>query len=254
MLNLNDRVVIVTGAGRGIGRGIAEKLASLKATVIVNDINSDTCNNVAGEICKRGEQAIAVAGDVTNPSDVSEVVKQTIEKYGRVDILVNNAGIIGLKPFEEITLNEWTHMFHVHLTGSFLFSQAVLPYMKKSQKGKIINIASNWGQRGAAGSVHYSAVKAGVIGFTKALAREFAEFNILVNAVAPGPIETEMIEEEARLLNTSVENIRNQLTKTIPLNRLGSINDVATTIAFLASEAGDYYCGQILSPNGGEVM
>jgi 3-oxoacyl-[acyl-carrier protein] reductase len=185
---------------------------------------------------------------------VKRVVEQTIEAFGRVDILVNNAGIIGLKPFSEITLAEWNQMFQVHLTGSFLFAQEVLPYMKQNKSGKIINIASNWGQRGEAGSVHYSAVKAGIIGFTKALARELAPEGILVNAVAPGPIETDMIEEEARLLNTTAEEIRSHLTAKIPLQRLGSIQDVAVSVAFLAGETGDFYCGQVLSPNGGEVM
>jgi 3-oxoacyl-[acyl-carrier protein] reductase len=254
LFNLEGKSVIVTGSGRGIGRGIAEMFASLGAKVVINDIDGQFAQKTADHIRSQGFQAIAAPGDVTQQADVKKVVEQTAKEYGRIDVLVNNAGIIGLKPFPEITLAEWNRMLHVHLTGSFLFSQEVLPYMKEIGGGRIINIASNWGQRGEAGAVHYSAVKAGIIGFTKALARELANDHILVNAVAPGPIETDMIEEEARLLNTTAEEIRNTLTAKIPLQRLGTIQDVAYSIAFLAGEPGKFYCGQVLSPNGGEVM
>lgn len=254
MFDLNGKVVIITGSGRGIGRGIAKTLASLGARITINDLNKESAEKTALEIREAGGKAIAAPGDVTSPEQVAHVVKKTVEEFQGVDILVNNAGIIGLKAFGEITLEEWNQMFAVHLTGSFLFSQAVIPYMKKAGSGKIINIASNWGQRGAANAVHYSTVKAGIIGYTKALARELAQENIIVNAVAPGPIETEMIEEEARLLNTTVGQVRDSLTLTIPMKRLGSINDVAYSVAFLASQAGDFYCGQVISPNGGEVI
>lgn len=254
MLDLSGKAVIVTGSGRGIGRGIAQVMAALGARVAINDLDGDSAEKTAGEIRRAGGTAIAAAGDVTSPDQVAAAVEKTIKEFNTVDILVNNAGIIGLKAFGEITLEEWNRMFAVHLTGSFLFSQAVIPHMRKSGAGKIINIASNWGQRGAANAVHYSTVKAGVIGYTKALARELASENIMVNAVAPGPIETEMIEEEARLLNTTVQEVRNSLTGAIPLNRLGSIDDVAYSVAFLAGRAGNFYCGQVISPNGGEVI
>ena len=254
MSSLDGKIVIVTGGGRGIGKGIASTLASLGASVTINDIRKDNAEQTAQEICSAGGSAISAPGDVTNPDQVVEVVNKTIKKYGRVDILVNNAGIIGLVPFNEITIEEWNQMFNVHLTGSFLFSQAVLPNMTKNASGKIINISSNWGQRGAANAVHYSTMKAGIIGFTKALARELSPQNILVNAVAPGPIETEMIEEEARILNISVQEVIDDLTQTIPLAKLGSIEDVALSVAFLASSSGDFFCGQVISPNGGEVI
>jgi 3-oxoacyl-[acyl-carrier protein] reductase len=254
LFHLEGKAVIVTGSGRGIGKGIAEMLASLGAKVAINDIDEQLAQKTADHIRSQGLKAIAAAGDVAQQADVKKVVEQTVEEYGRIDVLVNNAGIIGLKPFPEITLAEWNRMFHVHLTGSFLFSQEVIPYMKSNGGGKIINIASNWGQRGEAGSVHYSTVKAGIIGFTKALARELAPDRILVNAVAPGPIETDMIEEEARLLGTTADQIRDHLSAKIPLQRLGTIRDVAVSIAFLAGETGNFYCGQVISPNGGEVM
>jgi 3-oxoacyl-[acyl-carrier protein] reductase len=254
LFHLEGKTAIVTGSGRGIGKGIAETLASLGARVTINDIDGQLAEKTAAEFRSQGFQAIAAAGDVTQPDDVKNVVKKTIEQFGQVDILVNNAGIIGLTAFADISLAEWNRMLQVHMTGSFLFSQEVLPSMKQNKGGKIINIASNWGQRGQAGSVHYCAVKAGIIGFTKALARELAPDGILVNAVAPGPIETDMIEEEARLLNTTADEIRSDLSAKIPLQRLGTIRDVAVSIAFLAGETGNFYCGQILSPNGGEVM
>ncbi|MHB1651291.1 MAG: SDR family NAD(P)-dependent oxidoreductase [Desulfitobacteriaceae bacterium] len=254
MFDLTGKVVIVTGAGRGIGKGIAEDLSSMGAIIAVNDINGDTARQVTSDIVAKGGKALALPGDVTVLADVSKVVQETVENFGKIDVLINNAGIIGLRVFEEISLAEWMQMFNVHLTGSFLFAQAVIPHMKKCGCGSIINISSNWGQRGAANAVHYSTVKAGLIGFTKALARELAPFNINVNAVAPGPIETEMIEEEARQLNSTVDEVRENLCQTIPLNRLGTIRDVALSVAFLASQAGDFYCGQVIAPNGGEVI
>jgi 3-oxoacyl-[acyl-carrier protein] reductase len=254
MFDIKDNVVIITGAGRGIGKGIAETLSGLGARLVLTDIEPDSVQDVSTALNARGGRTIAVQGDVSVPADVQQAVDKAIETFGRIDVLVNNAGIIGIQSFEAISLNEWQTMFNVHLTGSFLFSQAVIPHMKKRGCGKIINIASNWGQRGAAKAVHYSTVKAGVIGFTKALARELAESNIYVNAVAPGPIETEMLEEEARLLHKTIEEVRGELIQTIPLGRLGSIQDVAFSVAFLASEAGNFYCGQTISPNGGEVI
>jgi 3-oxoacyl-[acyl-carrier protein] reductase len=254
LFTLEGKTAIVTGSGRGIGKAIAEMLASLGANMAITDIDGQISQKTADLIRSQGFKAISVQGDVTQLADVKRVVKKTAEEFGSVDILVNNAGIMGLQSFTDITLDEWNRMLQVHLTGSFLFSQETIPYMKQNNGGKIINIASNWGQRGEAGSVHYSAVKAGIIGFTKALAREMAPHGILVNAVAPGPIETDMIEEEARLLHTTADQIRSNLTTKIPLQRLGTVRDVAVSIAFLAGETGNFYCGQVLSPNGGEVM
>ncbi|SED06701.1 SDR family NAD(P)-dependent oxidoreductase [Paenibacillus sp. GP183] len=254
MFNLEGKAVIVTGSGRGIGRGVAELFASLGANVTICDIDGQLAQQSADYIRSQGFQAMAIACDVTKQDEVKSVVEQTIKEYGRIDILVNNAGIAGNRMFPDITLTEWNRMFDVHLTGTFLFSKEVLPYMKRDGGGRIINISSNWGQRGEAGAVHYSAVKAGIIGFTKALARELAPHHILVNAVAPGPIETDMIEDEARLLGTTAEEIRMNQAAKIPLQRLGTIREVAVSIAFLAGETGNFYCGQVISPNGGEVI
>jgi len=248
MFDLAGKVAIVTGSGRGIGREIARMLVACGATVIVSDLREES---------ERTAQVLGahwVQADVTDAADVARLVQAAMDRYGRLDILVNNAGIMGLAKLEDISLDDWNRMLAVHLTGSFLCAQAALPVMKRQGYGKIINIASNWGQRGAADAVHYSTAKAGIIGFTKALAREVAAAGIFVNAVAPGPIETEMLDEEARLLGTSVDEVRQSLTATIPLGRLGRPEDVAATVCFLASAHGDFFCGQVVAPNGGEVM
>ena len=249
MLNLQGKVVIVTGSGRGIGRDIAKLMKELNADVVVSDVDSSLAKKTAELLDSSWVQA-----DVTNPDDVHKMVQHALAIYGRIDVLVNNAGIMGLSKLEDISLNEWNKMMAVHLTGTFLCSQTVLPIMKEQHSGKIINISSNWGQRGASGAVHYCTAKAGIIGFTRALAREVASNGIQVNAVAPGPIETEMIAEEARILGITVEEVRRDLTAGIPLGKLGSTRDVAAAVAYLASEMGDFFCGQIVAPNGGEVM
>ena len=250
MFNLDNKVAIVTGSARGIGKEIASLMAKLGATVIVNDINE----SMAKETTEQIGAAEAIAADVTNQDQVNDMIEQVIAKFGKIDILVNNAGIIGLDKFEDISLVNWNKMLEVHLTGTFLCSQAAVKYMKKQQFGKIINISSNWGQRGAAEAVHYSTVKAGIIGFTKALARELAADGILVNSVAPGPIDTDMIAEEAKQLGVSEEEVRQELIKTIPAGRLGKTSEIAGAIAYLSSDYGNFYCGQIIAPNGGEVI
>jgi 3-oxoacyl-[acyl-carrier protein] reductase len=250
MFNLENKVAIVTGSARGIGKEIASLMAKLGATVIVNDINEEMSKEAASQI----GAADAITADVTNTGQVTQMVERVISKFGKIDILVNNAGIIGLDKFEDITLENWNKMLSVHLTGTFLCSQAVVQHMKTQKSGKIINISSNWGQRGAAEAVHYSTVKAGIIGFTKALARELAVDGIQVNSVAPGPIDTDMIAEEAAQLGKSEEDVREDLIKTIPAGRLGKTNEIAGAVAYLASEYGDFYYGQVIAPNGGEVM
>jgi 3-oxoacyl-[acyl-carrier protein] reductase len=250
MISLENKVAIITGSARGIGKEIARLMTALGATVIVNDINEELAKVTAAEI----SAADAIMADVTNADQVNQMVERVITKFGKIDILVNNAGIIGIDKVEDITLDNWNKMLSVHLTGTFLCSQAAVKHMKKQNYGKVINISSNWGQRGAAEAVHYSTVKAGIIGFTKALARELASEGILVNSVAPGPIDTDMIAEEARMLGVSEEVVREDLTKTIPVGRLGKTSEIAGAVAYLASDYGNFYCGQIIAPNGGEVI
>lgn len=249
MFNLQGKVVIVTGSGRGIGKDIAKLLKELQAEVVISDVDASLAKTTA-----EGLGTTWVQADVTNPEAVQNLVQEVLKSYGHIDVLVNNAGIMGLSRLEDISLEQWNKMMAVHLTGTFLCSQAVLPIMKEQGSGKIINISSNWGQRGAAEAVHYCTAKAGIIGFTRALAREVAADGIQVNSVAPGPIETDMISEEARLLGTTVEEVRNTLIAGVPLGRLGSTLDVASAVAYLASSMGDFFCGQIVAPNGGEVM
>jgi 3-oxoacyl-[acyl-carrier protein] reductase len=250
MFNLENKIALVTGSARGIGKEIAAFLAAQGTKVVINDINETLLQETAKEI----GASRAIRADVTNQDEVNAMVDTIINEFNRIDLLVNNAGIIGLNKFENITLNEWNTMLNVHLNGTFLCSQAVIGPMKTQQSGKIINISSNWGQRGASEAVHYSAVKAGIIGFTKALAREVAEDGILVNSVAPGPIETEMIAEEAKLLGVTEENVRSNLIETIPTGRLGQTIEIAGAVAYLASDLGNFYCGQVIAPNGGEVI
>lgn len=248
MFDLEGKVAVVTGSARGLGRDIAQMLKQSGANVVVTDVLD------VGVATAKAMDALWVRADVTRSEQVSTLVTETMATFGHIDILVNNAGIMGLAKLEDISLEDWNRMLAVHLTGTFLCSQAVLPVLKHQQAGKIVNIASNWGQRGATDAVHYSTAKAGIIGFTKALAREVAVHHIQVNAVAPGPIETDMIAEEARILKTTVEEVRRNLSATIPLGHLGHGRDVAATVCFLASEHGDFFCGQVVSPNGGEVM
>jgi 3-oxoacyl-[acyl-carrier protein] reductase len=250
MFNLENKIALVTGSARGIGKEIAAFLSAQGAKVIINDINESVLLDTAVEI----GAVHAHKADVTNQEEVKQMMDTILSKFNRIDILVNNAGIIGLNKFEEITLAGWNNMLNVHLNGTFLCSQAVVKQMKVQKSGKIINISSNWGQRGAAEAVHYSTVKAGIIGFTKALARELAEEGILVNCVAPGPIETDMISEEAKLLGVSEEEVRLSLIETIPTRRLGKKIDIAGAVAYLASDLGNFYCGQVIAPNGGEVI
>lgn len=250
MLNLEGKVAIVTGSARGIGREIASALAKLGAKVYVNDIHKQNAERTAKEI---GAVKAAIA-DVTNQQEVNDKVEMVVREQGRVDILVNNAGIIGMNKFEDITLHEWNNLMNIHLNGTFVCSQAVHKQMKKQKYGRIINISSNWGQRGAAGAVHYSTAKAGIIGFTKALAREVVKDGILVNSIAPGPIETEMIAEEARILGVSEDDVRADLIKTIPQDRLGKPEEIAGAVCYLASDLGNFFCGQVIAPNGGEVI
>lgn len=245
---LSNRVAIVTGGGRGIGRAIALRLAEAGANVVVNDIgDAEPVEAVVGEIKAMGRQALPVLADVSSASDVDKLVEAAIAAYGRIDILVNNAGIARDQLLLRMTEEEWDRVISVDLKSVFLCTRAVLKYMVKERRGRIISIASIVGIVGNPGQANYAAAKAGIIGFTRTVAKEVASRGITVNAIAPGFIDTEMTQ---RLK----EEWKEELKKRIPLGRLGSPRDVAEAVAFLAGEEAGYITGQVLGVDGGMAI
>jgi len=241
-MNLSNRVAIVTGSARGIGRAIALRLADAGANIVVSDI--DDAEPVANEIRAKGRQSLAVKANVTSATDVEKLVEATVSNFGRVDILVNNAGITRDQLLLRMSEEEWDAVLNVNLKSVFLCTRAVLRHMLKQRWGRIISISSIVGVVGNPGQANYAASKAGIIGFTKTIAREVGSRGITANAIAPGFIETKMTQA----LN---ENQRQELMKRIPLGSLGTPQDVAEAVAFLASEEARYITGQVLGVDGG---
>jgi 3-oxoacyl-[acyl-carrier protein] reductase len=242
-----SRVALVTGAGSGIGRAIAEKLAKDGERVVVNDLNSETAEEVVARIGESGGRAAAASGDVSDPEAIVRIITAAREAYGRPEILVNNAGFLQQKRFVDLTVEDFDRMIAVHLRGTFLCTRAVLPEMLSRGGGIVINVASQLGQIGGIELCHYSAAKAGIIGLTKSLAREVSSQGVRVNAVAPGPINTELI------LGLSEEWQRAKAAE-LPLGRFGEPAEVAETVSFLVSDGAALYVGQTLGPNSGDVM
>ena len=248
MGSLRDRVSIVTGAAQGLGRAIAMELARRGSHVVVCDINLDGVKGVAEDVKTLGRKALALKVDVSRPSDVSEMVDRAAKDFGRIDILVNNAGICQVVTIEEMTDEDWDRVMAVNLKGVFLCSKAVMGIMKRQRSGRIVNMGSISGKVGGiATGANYSVSKAGVICFTKALAREMAPYGVTVNAVAPGVIETDMTLGITR--GDFSDYLRN-----IPLGVVGSADDVAYAVAFLVSDEARYITGEILDVNGGQLM
>jgi 3-oxoacyl-[acyl-carrier protein] reductase len=248
MNKLHDRVAIVTGGARGIGGAIATAFAAEGADVVIADVlGEEIARPVLNAIEEAGRRALQVHTDVSDEAAVRAMVKRAQEEFGDIDILVNNAGIFGQVFFHELTAQEWDRVVNVNLRGCFLCTRMVIPRMLERGYGKIINIASQLGQIGGTEMVHYSASKAGVIGMTKALAREVSSKGVHVNAIAPGPILTEMLAAET-------EEWANQKLSELPISRFGEVHEVAPTAVFLASDDSSYYVGQTLGPNGGDVM
>ncbi len=242
-----SRVALVTGAGSGIGRAIAEKLAKNGERVVVNDLNGATAEEVVARIKESGGEAVAAPGDVSDPEAVQQIMAAAREAYGPPEILVNNAGFLQQKRFVDLTVEDFDRMIAVHLRGTFLCIHAVLPDMLSRGQGIVINMASQLGQIGGVELCHYSSAKAGIIGLTKSLAREVSAQGVRVNAVAPGPINTELV------LGLS-EDWRRAKAAELPLGRFGEPWEVAETVAFLASDGATLYVGQTLGPNSGDVM
>ncbi len=247
MIDLTERVAIVTGASRGIGRDTALALARAGADLVLLARSEDRLRVVAEEIEQLGRRALPLKADVTVAEQVTAAVTEAKRQYGRIDVLVNNAGITRDGLLLRMKREDWNAVIETNLTSVYLCCQAVLPHMLRARYGRIINITSVLGQMGNAGQTNYAASKAGIIGFTKALAREVASRNITVNAIAPGFIETAMTE-------ALDEKRRQELIASIPLGRVGEGRDVAAGVVFLASEAAGYITGQVLNINGGIYM
>jgi 3-oxoacyl-[acyl-carrier protein] reductase len=247
-LSLAGRVALVTGASSGIGRAISLAFARAGASVVINHLGqADQAAALRSSIEALGARAWVIEADVSVAAEVARLVDQAVSASGGVDVLVNNAGILQEKPFLDTTEADWDRMLGTDLKSVFLMSQAVLPGMLARQSGVIINIASDLGLLGRALYAPYCAAKAGVIGLTKSLAREFAP-HIRVNAIAPGPVNTAMVS----LQSMSAESIAKELE--IPQARFAEPEEIAHTALFLASDLSRFYCGQVLGPNGGSVM
>jgi 3-oxoacyl-[acyl-carrier protein] reductase len=245
---LNGKTAIVTGGARGIGGEIAKAFAAEGADVVIADLlAADVAAPVLSSIAASGQRSLLVRTDVSDEQQVRAMVDAAVAEFGQVDILVNDAGTFSQSAFAELEVSEWDRVLAVNLRGVFLCTRFVLPGMLERKRGKIINVASQLGQIGGIEMVHYSASKAGVIGLTKALAREVSTQGVHVNAIAPGPILTEMMAEETE------EWAARKLSE-LPIGRFGEVHEVAPTAVFLASDDSSYYVGQTLCPNGGDVM
>lgn len=247
-IELTNRVALVTGGGRGIGRAISEGLAAAGAAVVINyKGNATAAEQTVAAITAAGGEALAVQADVGDSADVERLVKTTVEAHGKLDILVNNAGVTRDTLLMRMKDEEFDAVLATNLRGAFLCTRAALRPMTKQRWGRIVNISSVIGLIGNAGQANYAAAKAGLIGLTKATAREIASRNVTVNAIAPGFIETEM----TGVLN---EETRKAILAQIPLGRFGRPEEVAGLVCFLASEAGAYLTGQTFAIDGGMVM
>lgn len=240
---LKDQVAIITGSGRGIGRSIAEAFLKAGAKVVISDINQETCSNTARELKEQGGETLGVVCDVTKSESVEALVEAVVKEWGRIDVLVNNAGITRDNLMMRMSEDEWQAVIDTNLTSAFRVSKPVLKVMSKQRSGRIINIASTTGVHGNFGQVNYAAAKAGLIGFTKTIALEYASRNITCNAVAPGFIDTDM----TRKLK---EEIINGILERVPLGRMGTPDDIAAAVLFFAGP-GSYVTGQTLEVNGG---
>lgn len=249
MFDLSGRVAIVTGGAAGLGLQMAQGLAEMGANVVLCGRKKERCESAAKDLAALGVKTLALGCDVRKAGDIQGVVDRAAAEFGRIDILINNAGVSWGAPVEEMPLEAWNKVIETNLTGTFLFSQAAGKIMARQKRGKIINIASVAGFRGAPpelGAIGYHASKGGVIAFTKDLACKWARHNICVNAIAPGWFPTHMSE-------VVIERNKEAFLKRIPLGRFGSENDLKGAAVFLASAASDYVTGQVLVVDGGQT-
>ena len=243
-----DKCALITGATRGIGKQIAITLAKQGYNIALNyRKENEELENTKKEIEEIGVQVLAVKGDVANFEECENFVKQVIERFGQIDVLVNNAGITKDMLLMRMKKEDFEQVIDTNLVGTFNVTKNVVPYMMKARSGRIINISSVVGISGNAGQTNYSASKAGIIGFTKSLAKEIASRNILVNAVAPGFIETNMTD-------VLKDDVKQEIAKNIPLKRMGTAQDVSNVVKFLASDDSSYITGQVINVDGGMLM
>lgn len=247
MYNMKNKVVLVTGSGRGIGFGIAKTFAEMEAITVILDINQEIVDNAVAELKQAGFNAHGYVLDVTNSELVESVFKQINKDFGSLDVLINNAGITKDNLLMRMKESEWDAVINVNLKGTFNCTQKICRYMMKQKNGVILNIASVIGIMGNAGQANYAASKGGIIALTKSTAKELASRNVRANAIAPGFIETDMT---ASLSPEVVENY----AKAIPLGKMGSAQDIANLCLFLASDGAKYITGQTINVDGGLIM
>lgn len=243
------RTALITGAGRGMGKSVAQVFCERGARVVINDAHFELARKAARELAQNGAQTFAVGGSVANSEEAQNMIAQTLMHFGRLDILVNNAGVLRPTKVIDIPEDEWDFILDVNLKGTFLCSQAALPIMQKNGWGRIINFSSTAGKNiSTVGGAHYTAAKAGILGFTRHLAKEVARDGITVNAVCPGLIDTEMVR-------ATISDERTQkYADSFPISRLGKPEEVAELVAFLASDEASYITGAALDINGGDLM
>ncbi len=245
-MNLENKTAIVTGGSTGIGAAIALKLAELGANIAIVDWKEEA-NAIISEIEKFGRKAVFIRADVSKFNDAQTAVENIVKEFGKVDILVNNAGINKDGVIWKMTEEQWDNVVDVNLKGFFNYIRAVSPIFREQQSGKIVNITSINGMRGKFGQANYSAAKAGIIGLTKTVAKELGKYNVNVNAVAPGLIETEMMKN-------ADESVRAQAMDDITLGRIGQPEDIANAVAFLCSELAKHITGDVLKVDGGQYI
>lgn len=254
-MKLKDKVALVTGAGSGLGRAIALAFAREGAKVVVNDIAQERAAETVADIEAVGEQAFAVAADVSDSQQVKQMFAQALEKYSTIDILVNNAGLLQAVEIPAMEDEQWKRMLAVHLDGTFYCTREAVKIMEAKGSGKIVNMASIAGTAGLGLASHYSAAKGGIIGFTKAAARELITKGIYVNALAPGFIETPGLQEPAGgAEGKALSDVIQLVFGTILLDRLGTPDEITPLAVFLASDESSFMVGQVVSPNGGQVI
>lgn len=247
MESLGGKMAVVTGGARGIGQAIALAFARAGADVAVLDLRKEDAERTAAQIRDLGRRGFAIAADVGDEQSITAAIDSAVSALGRVDILVNNAGIESASYVANMPTAMWDNMMLINLRSVFLCSRAVLPAMQERRSGRIINISSQLAHKGAKELAHYSAAKAGVIGFTRSLAYEVANQGITVNAICPGPVDTE-------LFRSLPETFRVAKLAELPIGRAASVDEIAPTAVLLASDAGSYFVGATLNPNGGDYM
>lgn len=244
---MKGHTAIITGGGRGIGRATAECLARQGVNIVVVDVNMDIAKETASELESLGVKSIALKADVSNSSDVSSIFEIAVKEFEKIEILVNNAGITRDALLLRMKEEDWDAVIDINLKGTFLCSKEAVKVMSRQRYGRIINIASVVAFMGNPGQANYSASKAGIVGLTKTIAKEYASRGITVNAVAPGFITTAMTD-------ALPENVRQEMLKVIPMNKFGTVEDVANAVAFFASPLSGYVTGQVIHVNGGMYM